>query len=59
MCAGLSVARDHLGDINDPNSAMIKRRNDNKGRTYTMLPEFNALPAVTYLRDLYQEKGKA
>ncbi|MGD0289988.1 MAG: molybdopterin-dependent oxidoreductase [Candidatus Binataceae bacterium] len=48
-----------FGDINDPNSAMIKRRNDNKGRTYTMLPEFNALPAVTYLRDLYQEKGKA
>ena len=48
-----------FGDINDPNSAMIKRRNDNKGRVYTMLPEFNALPAITYLRDLYQEKGKA
>jgi molybdopterin-containing oxidoreductase family iron-sulfur binding subunit len=48
-----------FGDINDPNSAMIKRRTDNKGRIYTMLPEFNALPAITYLRDLYQEKGKA
>jgi anaerobic selenocysteine-containing dehydrogenase/Fe-S-cluster-containing dehydrogenase component len=48
-----------FGDINDPNSAMIKRRNDNKGRVYTMLPEYNALPAITYLRDLYQEKGKA
>jgi anaerobic selenocysteine-containing dehydrogenase/Fe-S-cluster-containing dehydrogenase component len=48
-----------FGDINDPNSAMMKRRDDNKGRIYTMLPEFNALPAVTYLRDLYQEKGKA
>jgi anaerobic selenocysteine-containing dehydrogenase/Fe-S-cluster-containing dehydrogenase component len=48
-----------FGDINDPNSAMIKRRTDNKGRIYTMLPEFNALPAITYLRNLYQEKGKA
>ena len=48
-----------FGDSNDPNSAMMKRRTDNKGRIYTMLPEFNALPAITYLRDLYQEKGKA
>ncbi len=48
-----------FGDINDPKSAMMKRRDDGKGRTYTMLPGYNALPAVTYLRDLYQEKGKA
>jgi anaerobic selenocysteine-containing dehydrogenase/Fe-S-cluster-containing dehydrogenase component len=48
-----------FGDINDSNSAMMKRRDDNKGRIYTMLPEFNALPAITYLRDLYQEKGTA
>jgi molybdopterin-containing oxidoreductase family iron-sulfur binding subunit len=45
-----------FGDINDANSAMMKRRADNAHRTYTMLPEFNALPAVTYLRDLYWEK---
>ena len=24
-----------------------------------VLPEFNTLPAITYLRDLYREKGKA
>lgn len=48
-----------FGDINDPKSAMMKRRGGSKGRTYTMLPGYNTLPAVTYLRDLYQEKGKA
>ena len=32
-----------FGDINDPDSAMMKRRADNKVRNYTMLPEFNAL----------------
>jgi anaerobic selenocysteine-containing dehydrogenase/Fe-S-cluster-containing dehydrogenase component len=49
-----------FGDMNDPNSAMMKRRGgDNKIRNYTMLPEYNALPNVTYLRDIYQSKGKA
>ncbi len=52
-----------FGDLNDPNSAIIKRRlensarSHNQGRTYTMLPEFNALPQVTYLRSLYWEKA--
>lgn len=52
-----------FGDLNNPDSAMVKRRlvnNErahNKGRTYTMLPEFNALPAITYLRSLYWEKA--
>ena len=48
-----------FGDINDSGSAMMKRRSDHKIRNYTMLPEFNALPNVTYLRDVYQTKGKA
>jgi molybdopterin-containing oxidoreductase family iron-sulfur binding subunit len=48
-----------FGDLNDPNSAMMKRRLENRGRNYTMLPEFNTLPAIVYLRDLYREKGKA
>jgi hypothetical protein len=39
---------------------MMKRRGgDNQIRNYTMLPEYNALPAITYLRDIYQTKGKA
>jgi anaerobic selenocysteine-containing dehydrogenase/Fe-S-cluster-containing dehydrogenase component len=48
-----------FGDINDPNSSMMKRRKDNQSRSYTMLPEYNALPAITYLRDIFQSKGKA
>jgi molybdopterin-containing oxidoreductase family iron-sulfur binding subunit len=59
-CAQACPARAiSFGDLNDPNSAMLKRRADNKGRTYTMLPEFNALPQITYLRSLYAEKEKA
>jgi anaerobic selenocysteine-containing dehydrogenase/Fe-S-cluster-containing dehydrogenase component len=48
-----------FGDINDRNSAMMKRRADNKDRNYLALQEFNALPAITYLRTLYQDKGNA
>jgi molybdopterin-containing oxidoreductase family iron-sulfur binding subunit len=59
-CAQACPARAiSFGDLNDPKSAMVKRRSDNPWRTYTMLPEFNALPAITYLRSLYWEKGKA
>ena len=59
-CAQACPARAiSFGDINDPNSAMMKRRVDHKNRDYTMLPEFNALPAITYLRSLYWDKGKA
>jgi Fe-S-cluster-containing dehydrogenase component len=50
-----------FGDLNDPNSAMMKRRTgpENKPRTYTSLHEFNTLPAITYLAALYQGRGKA
>jgi Fe-S-cluster-containing dehydrogenase component len=48
-----------FGDINDRNSEMMKRRESNKGRAYLALEEFNALPAITYLRSLYQDKGNA
>ncbi|HJU10195.1 MAG TPA: 4Fe-4S dicluster domain-containing protein, partial [Candidatus Binataceae bacterium] len=47
-----------FGDLNDHKSAMVKRRTDNKGRTYTMLPQLDALPQITYLRDLYQQREK-
>jgi molybdopterin-containing oxidoreductase family iron-sulfur binding subunit len=48
-----------FGDINDPSSVMMRRRDDNKLRTYRVLEELNTQPAITYLRDLYSEKGKA
>jgi anaerobic selenocysteine-containing dehydrogenase/Fe-S-cluster-containing dehydrogenase component len=48
-----------FGDLNLHNSAMVKRRADNKGRTYTMLRQLNALPQITYLRSLYQTTEKA
>jgi anaerobic selenocysteine-containing dehydrogenase/Fe-S-cluster-containing dehydrogenase component len=48
-----------FGDSDDPASAMMRRREDNKLRTYRSLEELNTQPAITYLRDLYREKGKA
>jgi len=48
-----------FGDSNDPGSAMMRRREDNKLRNYRALEELNTQPAITYLRDLYREKGKA
>jgi anaerobic selenocysteine-containing dehydrogenase/Fe-S-cluster-containing dehydrogenase component len=48
-----------FGDENDPQSAMMRRRIDNKLRRYLVLEEINVGPNVTYLRDIYQTKGKA
>jgi molybdopterin-containing oxidoreductase family iron-sulfur binding subunit len=48
-----------FGDLNDLTSAMVKRRADNWRRIYTMLPELNALPQITYLRSLYQNTEKS
>jgi Fe-S-cluster-containing dehydrogenase component len=48
-----------FGDLNDLTSTMVKRRADNPGRIYTMLPELNALPQITYLRSLYQTTEKS
>jgi len=48
-----------FGDLNDQSSAMVKRRVDNRGRIYTMLPELNALPQITYLRSLYRTTEKS
>jgi len=48
-----------FGDSNDPASAMMRRREDNKLRGYRVLEELNTQPSITYLRDLYREKGKA
>ncbi len=48
-----------FGDEDDPQSAMMRRRIDNKLRRYLVLEEINTGPNVTYLRDIYQPKGKA
>jgi anaerobic selenocysteine-containing dehydrogenase/Fe-S-cluster-containing dehydrogenase component len=48
-----------FGDLNDQHSAMVKRRADNRDRIYTMLPELNALPQITYLRSLYRTTEKS
>ena len=48
-----------FGDEDDPQSAMMRRRIDNKFRRYLVLQEINTGPNVTYLRDIYQTKGKA
>ena len=48
-----------FGDENDPQSAMMQRRVKNKVRRYLVLEEINVGPNVTYLRDIYQTKGKA
>jgi Fe-S-cluster-containing dehydrogenase component len=48
-----------FGDENDPQSAMMRRRADNKIRNYLVLNELNTGPNITYLRDVYQRKGKA
>ena len=48
-----------FGDEDDPQSAMMRRRIDNKLRRYLVLEEINVGPNVTYLRDIYQTKGKA
>ena len=48
-----------FGDMKDEQSAMMRRRSDNKLRGYLSLEELNTQPAIVYLRDLYRAKGKA
>jgi molybdopterin-containing oxidoreductase family iron-sulfur binding subunit len=48
-----------FGDMNDQQSEIMRRRKDNHFRTYRVLnAEFNTLPAITYLREIYHEKGR-
>jgi|SRR5579872_1695534 len=48
-----------FGDMKDPNSAMMKRRDANKDRSYRSLEDLNTQPAIVYLRSVYHEKEKA
>jgi len=59
-CAQACPARAiSFGDLNDHQSAMVRRRRNHKTRNYTMLRELNALPQITYLRSLYRSRGNA
>jgi anaerobic selenocysteine-containing dehydrogenase/Fe-S-cluster-containing dehydrogenase component len=49
-----------FGDQNDQQSEMMRRRKNHELRTYRVLDaDFNTLPSITYLRELYHEKGRA
>jgi anaerobic selenocysteine-containing dehydrogenase/Fe-S-cluster-containing dehydrogenase component len=59
-CAGACPTRAiSFGDMNDPHSAMMRRRTDHKLRTYRALEDLNTQPAIVYLRDLYRDKERA
>ena len=48
-----------FGDMHLKDSAMMQRRVDNKARNYRSLEEINTQPAIVYLRDVFNEKGRA
>jgi anaerobic selenocysteine-containing dehydrogenase/Fe-S-cluster-containing dehydrogenase component len=58
-CAQACPARAiSFGDMNDPRSAMMRRRADNALRAYQAMPELNTKPAIVYLRDVYRRSEK-
>jgi molybdopterin-containing oxidoreductase family iron-sulfur binding subunit len=48
-----------FGDMKDPQSEMMKRRDASKDRSYRSLEDLNTQPAIVYLRSVYHEKEKA
>lgn len=48
-----------FGDENDPQSAMMRRRDEHAIRRYRVLHDLDVGPNIVYLRDIYQGKGKA
>ncbi|HXN86930.1 MAG TPA: molybdopterin-dependent oxidoreductase [Candidatus Binataceae bacterium] len=48
-----------FGDMKDPNSEMMRRREANKDRGYRSLEDLNTQPAIMYLRNVYHEREKA
>jgi anaerobic selenocysteine-containing dehydrogenase/Fe-S-cluster-containing dehydrogenase component len=47
-----------FGDMKDPESAMMKRRQEHEIRTYKALEPLNTLPAIAYLRQVYRPRGE-
>jgi anaerobic selenocysteine-containing dehydrogenase/Fe-S-cluster-containing dehydrogenase component len=48
-----------FGDMKDPASEMMKRRDANKNRGYRSLEQLNTQPAIMYLRNVYHEREKS
>ena len=48
-----------FGDMKDPESEMMKRREANQNRAYRSLEEINTQPAIVYLRNVYHEREKS
>ncbi len=48
-----------FGDMKDPRSEMMRRREVNKNRGYRSLEQLNTQPAIMYLRNVYHARGKA
>jgi anaerobic selenocysteine-containing dehydrogenase/Fe-S-cluster-containing dehydrogenase component len=48
-----------FGDMDDKQSAMMRRRADNRQRGYRALEDLNTQPAIVYLRNLYHRREKA
>jgi anaerobic selenocysteine-containing dehydrogenase/Fe-S-cluster-containing dehydrogenase component len=48
-----------FGDIKDPKSAMMRRREENDIRAYRSLEHLNTQPSIVYLRNVYRSGEKA
>jgi len=48
-----------FGDIKDTNSAMMRRRDDNRIRSYRALDNLNTQPSIVYLRNVHRGREKA
>jgi anaerobic selenocysteine-containing dehydrogenase/Fe-S-cluster-containing dehydrogenase component len=47
-----------FGDMDDKQSAMMRKRAENPARRYRSLEELNTKPAIVYLRDIYRRREK-
>jgi len=48
-----------FGDMKDPKSAMMRRRDDNRLRSFRALDNLNTQPSIVYLRAIYRAEEKA
>jgi anaerobic selenocysteine-containing dehydrogenase/Fe-S-cluster-containing dehydrogenase component len=48
-----------FGDLNDPESAVVRRRTEQQPRGYRALEELNTEPAIVYLQRIYRRRDQA